>query len=132
MPHYKQCMLVWFLFIDHACWSIATATDILLVDCRWKKDGYKPGATLTEVPLHQTCLLIRCNSRICLLVQCNSIRHACWIIYQIRMFVKCCSIRQGIWSVTNPFNTPTGRVPAHRFLKLAGYHLRPHLEYIEF
>ena len=30
---------------------------------------------------------------------------------QIRVFVKCCSIRQGIWSVTNPSDMPTGRVP---------------------
>ena len=47
-----------------------------LVECRRKWDGYKSGATLTEVPLHQTCLLIWCHSQICLLVQCNSIRHA--------------------------------------------------------
>ena len=27
------------------------------------------------------------------------------------MFVKCCSIKQGIWSVTNPSDMPTGRMP---------------------
>ena len=27
---------------------------ILLVECRWKKVGYKSGDTLTEVHLHQT------------------------------------------------------------------------------
>ena len=29
---------------------------------------------------------------------------------QIREFVKCCSIRQGIWSVTNQSDMPTGKV----------------------
>ena len=29
---------------------------------------------------------------------------------QIRVFVKCCSIRQGIWSITNQSDMPTGRV----------------------
>ena len=54
-----------------------TSTNILT---SWvQRDGYKSGATLTEVPLRQTCLLIRCHSQICLLVQCNSFRHACWV-----------------------------------------------------
>ena len=35
--------------------------------------------TCTEVPLYQTCLLIRRLSQICLLVQCNSIRQARWV-----------------------------------------------------
>ena len=100
-PHYRPCLLACYLNIGHACWSIATATDILLVGCRWKKDGYKYDATCTEVPLYQTCLLIQCHSQICLL---------CTFI-QIRMFVKCCSIRQDIWSVANPSDEPTGTVP---------------------
>ena len=45
VPYYQQCRLVWFLTIGHACWSIATATNILQVECSWKKDGYKFGAT---------------------------------------------------------------------------------------
>ena len=32
VPHYRPCLLAWYLTIDHACWSIATATDILLVE----------------------------------------------------------------------------------------------------
>ena len=79
VPHYRPCLFPWYFTIDHACWSIATATDILLVECRWKKNGYTSSIALTEVPLHQTCLLIWCNSRICLLLQCKSIRHACWV-----------------------------------------------------
>ena len=69
VPHYRTCMLACYLTIGHAFSSIATATDILLVECRWKKVGYNSVATLTEVRLHQTWLLILCHSQICLLVQ---------------------------------------------------------------
>ena len=100
VPHYMLCLLVWCLTFSHACWCGASllamsvgvvpqyrpcllvwysATDILLVGCRWEKDGNKSGVTCKEVPLHQTCLLILCRSHICLLVQCNSVRHACWV-----------------------------------------------------
>ena len=71
VPHYRPCLLAWYLTISHAFWSIATAINILLVNCRWKKGGYKSGATCTELSLYQTCLMIRCHSQICLLVQCN-------------------------------------------------------------
>ena len=47
--HYKPCLLAWYLTIGHAFWSIATAINIILVECRWKKVGYKSGATCTEV-----------------------------------------------------------------------------------
>ena len=111
ISHYRPCLLAWYLTIGHAFWSIAIAINILRVECRWKKGGYKSGATCTEVVLYQTCLMIRCHSQICLLVQCNYIRHACWVPPHLRMFVKCCSIKQGIWSVTNPSDMPTGRMP---------------------
>ena len=39
VPHYRPCLLAWYLTIGLACWSVATATDIFLVECRWKKDG---------------------------------------------------------------------------------------------
>ena len=68
VPHYRPYLLVWYLTIGHAFWSIATAVNILLVQCRWKKGGYKSGATCTEVPLYQTCLMRRFHSQICLLV----------------------------------------------------------------
>ena len=47
VPHYRPCLLAWFLTIGHAFWSIATAINILLVECRWKNGGYKSGATCT-------------------------------------------------------------------------------------
>ena len=67
-----------------------------------------------------------------LLQRCHYIRHGCWsfvtlrygcLYYQtcmlgsfiqIHMFVKCFSIRQDIWSVTNPPDMPTGKVPLPR------------------
>ena len=62
VPHYRPCLLAWYLTICHAFWSIATAINIFLVECRRKKGGYKSGATCTEVPLYQTCLIIPCHS----------------------------------------------------------------------
>ena len=57
-PHYRPCLLVGYLTIGHSYWYVATATDSLLVECRRKKDGYKSGATCTQVILHQTYLLM--------------------------------------------------------------------------
>ena len=45
VSHYRPCQLVWYLTIGHSYWSFATAINILLVGCRWKKDGFKSGAT---------------------------------------------------------------------------------------
>ena len=88
VPHNRPCLLECYLIIGHSCWSIVTTTYILLVECRWKKDGYTSGATCTEVPLHQICLLILYHSQICLLVQCNSIRYACWVHLSDTHFCK--------------------------------------------
>ena len=92
VPHYRPCLLAWYLTIGHACWSIVIATDILLVECRWKKDGVwcylYSGAIISDmsadtmpllnmpactVQLYQTCMLGK--------------------FIQIRVFVKCCSAR---------------------------------------
>ena len=48
IPHFWPCLLVRF----------ALQLTFSLIECRGKRDGFKSGATLTEVPLHQTCLLI--------------------------------------------------------------------------
>ena len=82
--------------------------NILLVECRWKKGGCKSGATCTEVPLYQTCLMIQCHTQIGLQLYQTCLLGS-WI--HLHMFVKCCSINQGIWSVTNPSDMPTGRMP---------------------
>ena len=116
VPHYRSCLLAWYLTIGHACWSIATVTEILLVECKWKKDGVwcylYSGAIISDmsadtvplsdmpactVQLNQTCML--------------------GSFIQICEFVKCCSIREGIWSVTNPNNMPTCRVLLPRVCK---------------
>ena len=76
VPHYRPCLLAWYFTIGHACWSIAIAADILLVECRWKKDGVRgylySGVILSDmfadtmpllnmpactVQLYQTCML---------------------------------------------------------------------------
>ena len=117
VPHYQQCLLMNHMpvIIGHACWSIVTATNILLAKCRWKKDSYKSGATLTEVSLHQTCLLIRCHSQICMHVQCYSIKQGkasdLSQIHQTCLQAGCSS---------------------HRFENFVGYHPGCHLEYIKF
>ena len=116
VPHYRSCLLAWYLTIDHACWSIATATEIFLVKRKWKKDG--DGATCTVVHLYQTCLLIRypLSDMSACTVQLNQ---TCMLgsFIQICEFVKCCSIREGIWSVTNPNDMPTCRVLLPRVCK---------------
>ena len=89
VPHYRPCMLAWYLTIGHVFWSIATAINILLVERRWMKGGYKSGGNCTEVPLYQTCLMIWCHSQTCLLVQWNLYKTCMlgsWI--HLRMFVN--------------------------------------------
>ena len=119
VPYYRPCLLECHLPIGHSCWSVATAINIILLEFRWKRAGYKSGATLTEGPLHQICLPILFHSQMCLFVQCNSIRHACWVhLSDTHFFVKCFSIKQDIWS--------------HGFVKLVSNHTGHHLEYIKF
>ena len=77
VPHYRPCLLAWYPTIGQAFCSTATAINILLVECRWKKGGCKSGATCTEVPLYQTCLMIQCTPRYaCLYTATISDMHA--------------------------------------------------------
>ena len=142
VPHFRPCLLVWCLTVGHVFWCgaslkampvgvvphyrpcllvrFALQPAFLLVECRGNRDGYKSGATLTEMPLHQTCLLILWHSNICLLVQCNYIVYQTCMLgsfIQIHVFVKCFSLRQEIWYVTNPPDIPTGKVPLPRVCK---------------
>ena len=142
VPHCRSCLLVWCLTIGHACWRatslyampagpFCTATDILT---SWvQRDGYKSSATLTEVPLHQNCLLIRNHSQICLLVQCNSIRHAC----RVHLLRYTCFIR------ASPSGKKSGmlqihliclqvRCGSHGYVKLISYQPGGHLENVKF
>ena len=155
VPHYRSCLLVWRLTVGHVFWCgdslyampvgvvpyftpcllvrFAHQLTFWLVECRRKKDHYKSGATLTEVPLHQICLLIQCHSQICLLVQCNSIRHACWV----HLFRNTCfqsASPSGKKSSMLKINQTCLQVRcgSHGFVKFMSYHPGRHLEYIKF
>ena len=108
VPHYQLCLPVCCLTIGHACWSIATATEILLVERKWK-DGvwcylYSgaiiPDMSADTVPLSDMPACTVQFNQTCMLGS----------FIQICEFVKCCSIKEGIWSVTNPNDMPTCRV----------------------
>ena len=51
---------------------------------------------------------------------------------QIVVFVKCFSIRQEIWYVTNPPDMPTGKVQLPRVCKTDQLPAWAHLEHIKF
>ena len=123
VPHYRPWLLVRF----------ALQPTFLLVECRGKQDGYNSGATLTEVPLRQTCLVIRCHSQICLLVQCNSIRHACWVLLSRYMSLKSASAsgkKSGKLQIHQTYLQV--RCGSHGYVKLISYQPGRHLEYIKF
>ena len=114
VPYYRPCLLAWYLTIGPFC----TSTDILT---SWvqREEGwlqvwcysYRGGITLDmsadpmplsdmpvcAVQLYQTCIL--------------------GSFIQIHMFVKCFSIQQEIWYVTNPPDMPTGKVWLPRVCK---------------
>ena len=103
VPHYRPCLLAWYLTIGHAYWTVfPLQPTIWLVEYRGKRDGNKSGATLTDMPvctvqLYQTCML--------------------GSFIQIHVLAKCFSIRQEIWYVANPPDTPTGKVQLPRVCK---------------
>ena len=108
VPYYKPCLLVLGYCSLH----------LILVKCKWKKNGYKSGPTLTGVPLHQTSAdpvslsdMPACTVKLCQTCMLGS-------FLQLHMFVKCCSIWQGIWSVTVPSDMHTGRVPLPHVCKM--------------
>ena len=106
VSHYRPCLLALDLTIYHAFWSIATVINILLVECRRKKGGYKSGATCTE-----TCLIIRCHSDMpsctmqLLSGMCagfmNSSTHVCKVLLYQARYLFC----------YKSSDMPTGRMP---------------------
>ena len=124
VPQYGPCLLAWYFNIGHACWSVAIFYD-----------GRRMVTSLV-LPVQRChyirCLLIPRHTHICLLVQYNSIRHACWVHLFRCVYLWCFSIRQGMWSVKNPSDMPTGKVLLPLVCKLVGYHPGRHLEYIKF
>ena len=73
VPHYWSCLLVWCLTVGYVFWCgaslyampvgvvphyrpcllvrFAIQPTFWLVECRWKRDGYKSGASLTDAPI---------------------------------------------------------------------------------
>ena len=129
VPHYRSCLLAWYLTIGHACLSIATASDILLVTCRLKIDGVwcylYSGGIISDMCADAVPLSAMPACTIQLYQKCML-----GSFIQIRMFVMCCSIRQGIGSITNQSDMPTGRVLLP--VELVGYHPGRQFEYIKF
>ena len=87
VPHYRPI----------ACWSVATQTAILLVECRCKKDGYKSNATFTSdmaadlVPLSD---MPACTMQLCRTCMMGSFTRVCKVlIHQARNLVCYKSIR---------------------------------------
>ena len=113
--HYRPCLLV-------NCHCNPYFTSCVYIEEGWLQGWYylyrgaiidmsADPVPLSDMPactvqLYQTCML--------------------GTFFQIRVFVKCCFIRQGIWSVTNPSDMPTCRVPLPRDCNTH------HLGYIKF
>ena len=118
VPHYRPCLLTWYLTIGHACWSVPISTDILLVECRWKKYSYKSVADLYRGAITSDMsadLVPLSNMPACTAQLYQTCMLASFI--QIRVFIKCFSISQGIWSVTNLSDMHTGKVPLQQVCK---------------
>ena len=82
VPDYQQCLLVWFLIIDHASWSIVTATDILLVElqlwCYLYSGAIIADMSADPVPLLEMSVCTRQLYQTCML----------GLFSQIRVFLK--------------------------------------------
>ena len=143
VPHYQPCLLVFILTIDMPVGVVLHYRPCLLVNCycnqyftsrvQMDKGGYKSGATCTEVPLYQTCLMIQCHTQICLLVQCKYIRHACWVhefIYACLLSAVLSSKISGLLQIHQ--TCLQVEYCSHTVLKLVGYHPGRHLVYIKF
>ena len=115
--HYQQCLLMWFLTIDHAC----QYRQCLLVNCHCNQHF------TSRVQMEEGWLQVWCYSYRGAITSDMSAdpvpfsdMHACSMqlyricmlgsIIQIHMFVKFHPIRQVIWFATNPSDMPTGRV----------------------
>ena len=133
VPHYTKYMLTWYLTIGHTCSSIAPATNIVLVECRWRQDGTNSVATLTGLPLHQRCLLILCHSQIYLLVQSTLSDMHAGFIYSDAHVCKVISSPGKTYGLIQIHQTCLQvRCRSHGFVKLVSYHPGHHLEYIIF
>ena len=133
VPHYRPCLLVWYLTIGYVGWSIATATDFLPVEGRWKKG---------------------CTSLVLLVRWCHYTKHACWFVATLRYaclyratlsdmyagfiysFTRVCKVllyqakASGLLQI-HQICLQVG-CHTHGFVKLVSYFPGRHLGYIEF
>ena len=118
VPHYQSCLLVWCHTTGHAFWSFATAAYIYTSRVQTEVGWLQVCATLTGVPLHQTSAdPVSLSDMPACTVQ---LYQTCMLdsFIQLHMCVKCFSIPQGIWSVANPLDMLTVRVPLPRVFKI--------------
>ena len=111
LPHYQPCLLVGCPFIGHVFCLLPLQPLFLLVESRWKRDAisvvpfysgdFKSGMSSEPVPFSY---IPDCTVQLYQTYMLGS-------FIQIYEFVKCSSIRHGIWLVSNPSDMPTGRAP---------------------
>ena len=135
VPHYQQCMLVWCLTIGHVFWCCASLNVMSVVvvphlrqyllvryHCNWyftsrvqMVEGWFPvwcymhlyrGTITSDMSVDHEPLSDMTACRVQLYQT-----YVLGSFIQIRVFLKCFSIRHGIWSITNPSDMPTGKVP---------------------
>ena len=135
VPHYRPCLLAWYLTKGQCllarCYCNWHFTSPVQIEEGW----LQVCATCTEVPLHQTSLLFRCNTLIyaSLYSATLSYMHAVFIYsdtrdckvlhHQARHLVYMVQIHQTCLQVG---------CRSHGFVKLVGYQSGRHLEYMNF
>ena len=98
--------MAWYVTIGHACWSVLHFKrhfDLLSADgrgvwCYSYRDAITSDMSADPVPLSD---MPACTVQLYQSCMLGS-------FIQIQVFVKCFSIRQEIWYVTNPPAMPTG------------------------
>ena len=128
VPHYQPCLLVWCLTIGHAFWCgtslsampVSVVPDYrpsLLVNCLCNQHF------TSQVPIEEVWLQVWCYLNSGAMISGMSAdpvplsdMPVCTVqLYQICIlgtFIQIRrSVRQGIWSITNPSDMPTCRVP---------------------
>ena len=139
VPRYLLCLLVCCLTIGHVFWCGASLSAMpsdvvfhyrqcLLANCHCNRHF------TSQVEMEERWLQVWCNLYRGVIISDMSadpvplsdmpvckvqLYQTCTLgtFIQIRVFVKCCSARQGTWSITNPSDMPNGRVLLPRVCK---------------
>ena len=114
VPHSRPCLLAWYLTIGHCNQHFTSRVQMeegwLQVWC------YLDRGTITS---DMSADLVQLSDMPSCTMHLLSDMHAG---IHLRMFVKCCSIKQGIWSVTNSSDMLTGMMPLpNMVVKLVRY-----------